>query len=231
MEDFPTDHSTELPPNKDEIRTAILHLKNNAPGESGITAQMFKAITQDNQCFNALYRIISDVWINEPCPSQWDIGRLVILPKKGDLSKPGNYRGIMLLEIAYKIIAIIIHKRLQPLIDRLDHENQCGFRKGRGCTDAVFTVKIALMKRREHNLETWVLFLDPIKAFDRVPRKLLWCILLKFGVSKKLVNVLKLLHRNFKVTFDIDSVNKTMTCIIGVKQGDTLALCYLLFIS
>ena len=58
----------------------------------------------------------------------------------------------MLLEVAYKITAIIIHKRLQPLIENLNHENQCGFCQGRGCTDAVFTVKIALKKRREHNL-------------------------------------------------------------------------------
>ena len=29
-----------------------------------------------------------------------------MLPKSGDLSNPGNFRGIVLLEIAYKIIAI-----------------------------------------------------------------------------------------------------------------------------
>ena len=132
------------------------------------------------------------------------------------MSKPGNYRGIILLEIAYKIVAIIINKRLQPLIERLDHENQCGFRKGRGCTDAVFTVKMAIKKRREHNLETWILFLDLVKAFDRVPRELLWCVLSKFGVPKKMIDVLKLLHKNFKVTFDIETVTHTMpsTCLL-----------------
>jgi len=45
---------------------------------------------------------------------------------------------------------------------------------------------------------------------------------LKFGVSKKLVNILKLLHQNFKVAFDIDSVDHVMACTIGVKQGDIL---------
>ena len=51
--------------------------------------------------------------------------------KKGDLSKPGNYRGIMLLETAYKVLAIIIHNRLQPLVENIDHESQFGFRQGR----------------------------------------------------------------------------------------------------
>jgi hypothetical protein len=39
-----------------------------------------------------------------------------VLPKKGDVSASGNYRGIMLLETAYKI----------------------AFRPGRGCADGVF---------------------------------------------------------------------------------------------
>ena len=53
--------------------------------------------------------------------------------------------------------------------EHLDHENQCGFRNGRGCSDGSFTIKALLNKRREHNLETWVLFLDLVKAFDMVP--------------------------------------------------------------
>jgi len=94
-----------------------------------------------------LHAIIVDIWHPQSDPSEWDVGRLVILPKKGNLHLPGNY-SIMLLEVAFKITAIIIHKRLQPLIESLNHENQCGFRQGRGCTDAVFTVKLALKKRR-----------------------------------------------------------------------------------
>jgi len=46
-------------------------------------------------------------------------------------------------------------------------------------TDAVFSIKVALKKHREHNLETWVLFLDLVKAFDRV-RELIWQILERY---------------------------------------------------
>ena len=93
-----------------------------------------------------------------------------ILPKKGDLSLPGNHRGIMLLEAAYKIVTILLLNRLRPIAEKLDHEQQCGSRPGRGCNDAVFTVKMAMKKRKEHSQETWILFLDLVKAFDRVPR-------------------------------------------------------------
>ena len=145
-----------------------------------------------------------------------------VIPKKGDLSQPGNYRGIMLLEVSYKIIANILLARLQPIEEGLDHEAQCGFRPGRGCTDAVFTVKMALKKRQEHGLETWVFFLDLVKAFDRVPRELLWTILHKFGVPPKLVSLLKSLHDHVYVKFNVDGVEHVLTCTIGVKQGDIL---------
>ena len=232
LDQHPIMESTGLPPQDEEISNAISRLKNKAPGASGLTAQMFKSLLRDEQCFSYLKSIISDIWINEIYPSQFDIGKLIVLPKKGDLSLPGNYRGIMLLEVAYKIIAIIIHNRLQPIVESIDHESQCGFRQGRGCADAVFAVKLALKKRREHNQETWVLFLDLVKAFDRVPRELLWQILLKFGVSEKLVSILILLHKNFKVEFEIDSVNDSLPCTIGVKQGDILGpVLFVIFIA
>ena len=53
-------------------------------------------------------------------PREWNIGKLTILSKKGDLSLPKNYRGIMLLDNAYKIIALILHQRLLSIEESLD---------------------------------------------------------------------------------------------------------------
>ena len=143
-----------------------------------------------------------------------------ILPKKGDLSLPKNYWGIMLLETAYKIIAKILHSRLLPIEENLDHEPQCGFHPGRGCMDAIFTIKTAIKKcSEEHGLESWVLFLDLVKAFDHIPRELLWMILAKFEVPKKLDWAL---HNDFKVKFTVNDVISTIACVIRVKQGHIL---------
>jgi len=54
-----------------------------------------------------LREILRQIWITENIPEEWNVERLTILPKKGDLSLPKNYRGIMLLEVAYKVIAIL----------------------------------------------------------------------------------------------------------------------------
>ena len=84
------------------------------------------------------------------------------------------------------------------------------------------TIKTAIKKRSKHGLESWVFFLKLVEAFDRVPRELLWMILTKFGTPKKLVDLLRVLHNDFKVKFTVDDVISTIACVIGVKQGDIL---------
>ena len=218
----PTVLNCDHPPTSDEICQATLKLKNKAPGQSGLTPQVWKALTSNDETFSMLESIVLDFWASELPPTEWETGLLRIIAKKGDLSLPGNYRGIMLLEAAYKIVCIILHGRMLPIQEGLDHEAQCGFRPGRGCADAVFTVKLAMKKRREHGLESWILFIDLVKAFDRVPRELLWKVLLKFGVPHKLVRLLVSLHAHVNISFTVNEVTNTINCIIGVKQGDIL---------
>ena len=79
-----------------------------------------------------------------------------------------------------------------------------------------------MKKRREHGLESWILFLDLVKAFDRVPRELLWSILGKLGVPPKLIQLLKSLHSRFTVKFSVNHIVHEILNIIGVKQGDIL---------
>ena len=92
-----------------------------------------------------------------------------------------------------------------------------------------------MTKRREHNQETCILFLDLVKAFDKVPRELLWRVLTKFGVpgNWSRLSILKAVHKNVEVLFEVDDVKKKPSSIIGVKQGDLLGseLFYFLYRS
>eukprot|EP00966_Prymnesium_polylepis_P107512 2488683-Prymnesium_polylepis.1 len=145
--------------------------------------------------FDVVASMVHRFWETGEVEPEWETGLLAILAKKGDLSDPGNYRGIMMLEVAYKILANLLHARLEPIMESLDHESQCGFRRRRGCSDAIFTIQELIAKRREHGLETWVLFIDLVKAFDRVPRELLWDVLRKYGVPVRIVDLLIALHK------------------------------------
>ena len=96
-----------------------------------------------------------------------------MLPKKGDLHDLNNWRGIMLLDAASKLVSMIIANRLDRVLKEEGLEAQNGFTGGRGCSDGSFSLRQALKRRREHGLESWVLFVDLVKAFDSVPRDVL----------------------------------------------------------
>ena len=52
----------------------------------------------------------------------------------------------------------------------------------RGCPGALFALKTALQKRKEHPTNFWVLFVDLVKAFDTVNCDALITILKKLSV-------------------------------------------------
>jgi hypothetical protein len=78
---------------------------------------------------------------------------------------------ISLLNVAYKVCAKIITRRLNVINEYTLSEDQFGFRKGRSCSDCILIMEQFIQKRREYNLPTYVLFTDYEKAFDRVPQR------------------------------------------------------------
>jgi hypothetical protein len=91
---------------------------------------------------------------------KWTKAKVISLFKKENRSKCNNYRGISLLNAGYKIYTKIINKGLTNISDVLISEKQNGFRTGRSCMDDIFTIKQVIEKRREHSLETHVVFID-----------------------------------------------------------------------
>jgi hypothetical protein len=46
-------------------------------------------------------------------------------------------------------------------------DEESDFRANRGTIDSLFTTSKGLQKRKEYSLETWVLFVHLVKAFDK----------------------------------------------------------------
>ena len=74
---------------------------------------------------------------------------MVPIPQKGDLSICDNWRGISLLDVVGKVFARVMQLRLQIVAEKILPESQCGFRKGRGCTDMVFALRQLVEKLKE----------------------------------------------------------------------------------
>jgi sorting nexin-29 len=95
---------------------------------------------------------------------------MINIYKKEDRKICKNYRGISLLSTTSKIYAQILKMKLNIIAEGFLNESLNSFRKGRSCTDAIFSLKRILEKRREFNLLTYLLFLDYKKAYDSVDR-------------------------------------------------------------
>ena len=160
----------------------------------------------------------------------WLMARLVLLPKKGDLSLCKNWRGICLLDVASKIFSSVLVARMGVVMEKFGFDAQVGFRWDRGTIDGLFATFVGLSKRKEHGLETWALFIDLVKAFDTVPREALFAVLRRFGLPDHFVKVVMRLHFGAKVKVKIGEEDSEVDSTIGVRQGSCEGPVLFLFI-
>ena len=101
---------------------------------------------------------------------------------------------------------------------------QFGFRPGRGTTDAIFIVRQMQEKYLAKKKELWMAFVDLEKAFDRVPREVVWWALRKVGIDEWLVNVIKAMYfGNTTAVLMKGQVSAEFGVKVGVHQGSVLS--------
>ena len=90
------------------------------------------------------------------------------------------------------MVESLIRKRVE--ID----EMQCGFMSGCGTTDAIFIVHQLHKKHLTANKPLYMAFVDLEKAFDRVPRDVIWFAMRKLEIDEWLVRLVVHVHRHEK---------------------------------
>jgi len=61
-----------------------------------------------------MWELIKKIWQQEQIPEEWKVAGIGLIYKKGDLEDCHNYRSILLLNSAYKILSNFILNRLKP---------------------------------------------------------------------------------------------------------------------
>ena len=74
-------------------------------------------------------------------------------------------------------------------------------------------------KRQEHDLETWAVYVDLVKAFGTVNREALWEVLRRFGIPDHFMNMLVRLHADAVIKIKIGEEDTDVNSSIGVRQG------------
>ncbi len=79
---------------------------------------------------------------------------------KGKREECNNYRGISLLSVPGKIYGRILNERLMKISDKSVNDEQGSFRKGRGCLDQIFAMKILVEKYLEKDRKLFAAVMD-----------------------------------------------------------------------
>ena len=100
-----------------KVKRVITKLKKGkAPGLNVIPPEALKAM--DNRYQQIVHKHISDFFEGKTDHEAWKRSQCVPVPKKGDLSDPNKWRGVMLMDICSKVFSSIMTTRAFKLLDK-----------------------------------------------------------------------------------------------------------------
>ena len=140
----------------------------------------------------------NDALLKGKKPDQWSILNIIPIPKSGDLSLGGNYRGISLSSIVAKLYNKMILNRIRPELDTHLRANQNGFRVGRTTVGHILALRRIIEGIRSNNLPAIITFIDFKKAFDTIHRGRMLQILKAYGVPDQLINAIADIYKDTK---------------------------------
>ena len=160
-------------------------------------------------------------------PSDWAIGVVTPVPKpKGDATVMDNFRAITVGSAISKIFAQVVMLRIDDWAETngLRAATQFGFRKNMGTTEAVFMLRHLVDKAEQDDKPLYAAFVDFKKAYDSIPRDLLWKALMKIGMHGEMLDILQQMYQNVRLQVKVNNtVGTEFESSIGVKQGDPLS--------
>jgi len=208
------------PISRREVKRAIGRLKmGKAPGVDGITAEMLKF--GGEVVIDWMHVICNLAWKQGAVPGDWVKAIMVPIYKgKGCKDECGSYRGISLLSIPGKVYGKIIIERVMDITESRISEEQGGFRKGRGCVDQIFSVRMTAEKYLTKGRKLYVAFMDLEKAYDRVDWNAMWDVLKIYGVGGPLLNGIKAFYKEASACVRVDGeMSESFNIRVGVRQG------------
>ena len=137
-------------------------------------------------------------------PVEWALSIVVSIFKgKGDVRNCSCYGAVKLLEQGMKAVERVLEKRLGRIVS-VD-ELKFGFMPESGIIDAVFILRRLQEEYHAKGKGLYMRFVDLVKAFVRVLRKVLEWAMRKKGIPKVLVRSVMNLYEGAKTRVRVDS--------------------------
>ena len=176
---------------QDNIAKIIQNLDSGkAHGHDNISIHILKI------CGSAIYEPLAIIF--KQCvdtgifPSEWKKGNIVPIHKKGGKQTLKNYRPVSLLPVCRKILERFMFKEMLSFFieNELILSNQSGFKPGDSCVNQLVTITHEIYKSFDEDHEVRGVFLDILKAFDKVWHNGIIFKLTQNGISGNLLKLL-----------------------------------------
>ena len=208
---------------RDELVRTMKSLNSNRCADSmGVKAEMLKC--GGAKLVDTLLEVFNNVLTgkDEP-PAAWKHSVISVIYKSGDPTFPQNYRPICIIPLLYKLFSKLVYRRLYPILDRAQCNDQAGFRHEFSTVDHMFTFTILQEKTEEFQLNSWVAAIDFKKAFDSIDQNYLWEALSEQHVPRSYIRILQSLYFEQSAQVKTDKMSRTFGIRRGTKQGDPLS--------
>jgi hypothetical protein len=216
-----------------EVEVAMAKLKlRTACGADGLPPELFKfefkaggpkVAPKVAECLAAAFNMMFKVG---QVPEEWGEALLTLLHKSGDMDDWSNYRPIAVMQLMSKLYAQVLNARLSTWAEseNLRAPSQAGFRRGYSTTMQMFILRHLVDLHRKKRRPLFTCFVDFRKAFDSVPRQILWQRLHDIGVKGRMLFAVQALYVN--VSFGLKMaglVSPPFPSNTGVRQGCPLS--------
>uniref|UniRef100_A0A3P9L5I7 Reverse transcriptase domain-containing protein n=1 Tax=Oryzias latipes TaxID=8090 RepID=A0A3P9L5I7_ORYLA len=204
----------------EEVQDAIMILKKNkSPGNDGLSSEFYKNFSTELSPF-ILETLTESINLGKLPPTLTQgIISLIPKPNKNKL-QIDNWRPISLLNNDYKILALILAKRIKQTLTSIIDESQSGFMSNRHITNNIRLVLDLLDYSELINENSFILFLDFYKAFDCLEHEFIYRSLEKFGFGPFFIKAIKTLYNNSNSTIKLKyGTSPRFQVGRGVRQG------------
>ena len=203
----------------DEVLHALKGMKNDkSPGSDGFISEFFKFFFQDLGDF--IVRSINFGF------EKGEMSVIRDIPKEGkDKSRLKNWRPISLLNTVYKIASCCIAEIIKTVIDKLIHEDQKGFLKGRYIGENIRLVYDTLLFAEKNHIPGLLLQADLEKAFDSVSWAFIDKCLSFFNFGNDIKRWISAFYTNIASCVSVNGkYSQWFKIYRGTRQGDPLSL-------
>ncbi|KAL5194660.1 Protein transport protein Sec24-like CEF [Glycine soja] len=207
---------------KQEVKEALKRMSNGkAVGPDNIPIEVWK--TLGDRGLEWLTKLFNEIMRSKRMPEEWRRSTLVpIYKNKGDIQNCANYRGIKLMSHTMKLWERVIERRLRK--ETQVTENQFGFMPGRSTMEAIYLLRRVMEQYRMDQQDLHLIFIDLEKAYDRVPREILWKALEKKGVRVAYIRAIQDMYDRVSTSVRTQGgESDDFPITIGLYQGSTLS--------